>query len=220
MVIENIKFFPNSSNLSSNVYARLRLKLITGDLKPGETLSIRRLANEYQYSAMPVREALRQLSSEDALVGAAKKAYRVPDLSSEDAAKLFYVRAALEGASAEIAAKKVMKKDIKYLQSLSAKMDLAWKKNDASTFLEHNFLFHSYIYSMAQNPVLEKMAENLYIRTGPWLAQGIKNLSNSNVWEQSHDGIIIALSEKNSAMARKLIEEDSSWGKQLYQIQI
>ncbi len=116
MVIQNIKFYPNSSNLSSNVYSKLRLKLITGDLKPGEPLSIRRLVNEYNYSAMPVREALRQLASEDALVGAAKKAYRVPDLSSEEASKLFYVRAALEGASAEIAAKKVLKKDIKYLQ--------------------------------------------------------------------------------------------------------
>ena len=220
MIVQNIKFHPNSSNLSSNVYSQLRLKLITGDLKPGEPLSIRRLANEYNYSAMPVREALRQLASEDALVGAAKKAYRVPDLSSEEASKLFYVRAALEGASAEIAAKKVLKKDIKYLQSLSLNMDFAWKKNDASSFLEQNFLFHSYIYSMAQNSVLERMAENLYIRTGPWLAQGIKNLSNSNVWEKSHDGIIKALSEKDSVLARKLIEEDSSWGKQLYQTEV
>ena len=99
-------------------------------------------------------------------------------------------------------------------------MDFSWKKNDASSFLEQNFLFHSYIYSMAQNPVLERMAENLYIRTGPWLAQGIKNLSNSNVWEKSHDGIIKALSEKDSVLARKLIEEDSSWGKQLYQTEV
>ena len=73
---------------------------------------------------------------------------------------------------------------------------------------------------MAQNSVLERMAENLYIRTGPWLAQGIKSLSNSNVWEKSHDGIIKALSEQDSVLARKLIEEDSSWGKQLYQTEV
>jgi DNA-binding GntR family transcriptional regulator len=72
---------------------------------------------------------------------------------------------------------------------------------------------------MANNSVLEKMAENLYIRTGPWLAKGIQNLSRSNAWEKSHDGIIDALSSRDSVLARRLIEEDSSWGKQLYQEQ-
>ena len=95
MASENTQFLSSKLNLSANVYADLRLKLIVGDLKPGETLSIRTLADEYDHSAMPVREALRQLSSEGALVGEAKKAYRVPDLSPNEAAKLFYVRAAL-----------------------------------------------------------------------------------------------------------------------------
>ena len=217
MASENTQFLSSNLNLSANVYADLRLKLIVGDLKPGETLSIRTLADEYDHSAMPVREALRQLSSEGALVGEAKKAYRVPDLSPNEAAKLFYVRAALEGASAEIAAQTVTQKDIKYMRKLSNKMDEAWEVNDAGIFLENNFLFHSYIYAMASNTVLERMAENLYIRTGPWLAKGIKNLSGSKAWQKSHDGIIDALSSRDSIMARKLIEEDSGWGKQLYQ---
>ena len=160
MATENTQFMPSTPNLSSKVYADLRLKLIIGDLKPGQTLSIRTLAEAYDHGSMPVREALRQLSSEGALVGEAKKAYRVPDLSANEAAKLFYVRAALEGASAEIAAKTVEPKDIKHLRQLSTKMDGAWEVNNAGSFLENNFLFHSYIYAMAKNSVLEKMAEN------------------------------------------------------------
>jgi DNA-binding GntR family transcriptional regulator len=217
MIPEHKQFVSTKVNLSTNVYADLRLKLIVGELKPGQTLSIRTLADEYNHSAMPVREALRQLSSEGALVGEAKKAYRVPDLSPNEAAKLFYVRAALEGASAEIAAKTVTQKDIKYMRSLSKKMDHAWEDKECGIFLECNFLFHSYIYAMANNTVLEKMAENLYIRTGPWLAKGIKNLAESKAWQKSHDGIIDALASQDSIMARKLIEEDSGWGKQLYQ---
>ena len=219
MINENMKFVSITLNLSAKVYADLRLKLIIGDLKPGETLSIRTLAEGSDHGSMPVREALRQLSSEGALVGEAKKAYRVPDLSPNEAAKLFYVRAALEGASAEIAAKTVEQTDIEYLRLLSSKMDEAWSINNAGKFLENNFLFHSHIYAMAKNSVLEKMAENLYIRTGPWLAKGIKSLSRSNAWEKSHDGIINALDARDSVMARRLIEEDSSWGKQLYQEQ-
>ena len=68
------------------------------------------------------------------MVGEAKKAYRVPDLSANEATKLFYVRAALEGASAEIAAKTVRPKDIKHLRQLSTKMDEAWLEKMQGVF--------------------------------------------------------------------------------------
>jgi DNA-binding GntR family transcriptional regulator len=51
MASENTQFLSSKLNLSANVYADLRLKLIVGDLKPGETLSIRTLADEYDHSA-------------------------------------------------------------------------------------------------------------------------------------------------------------------------
>ena len=68
MLPEHTQLMPGTFNLSAKVYADLRLKLIIGDLKPGETLSIRTLAEEYDHGSMPVREALRQLSFEGALV--------------------------------------------------------------------------------------------------------------------------------------------------------
>lgn len=207
----------STENMSSQVYADLRMKLIVGDLMPAETLSIRTLAVEYNISAMPVREALRQLASEDALIGAAKKAYRVPDLLPSDAANLFYVRAVLEGAAAEIAARTVEKQNIEYLRVLSGTMDVAWSNKDVGEFLRVNFLFHSYIYSLAQNSALARMIENLYIRSGPWLAHGIKNLSSSRIWESDHDAIIDALANRDGVTARKLMEDDAGWGNKLYQ---
>jgi DNA-binding GntR family transcriptional regulator len=67
--------------LGLKIYLELKKKLIVGELMPGEGLSIRKVAEEYKVSAMPVREALRQLAIEQALISAAKKAYRVPDLT-------------------------------------------------------------------------------------------------------------------------------------------
>ena len=61
MAAENTQFTSSTLNLSSKVYADLRLKLIIGNLKPGQTLSIRTLAEAYDHGSMPVREALRQV---------------------------------------------------------------------------------------------------------------------------------------------------------------
>ena len=142
---------PSTENMSFQVYADIRMKLITGKLMPDQALSIRTLATEYDISAMPVREALRQLASEDALIGAAKKAYRVPNLLSSEAANLFYVRAVLEGAAAEI------------------------------------------------------------------VAGVIDNLSKFDLWQSDHDAIIDALANNDAATARTLMENDSGWGRKLYQ---
>ena len=208
---------PSTENMSFQVYADIRMKLITGKLMPDQALSIRTLATEYDISAMPVREALRQLASEDALIGAAKKAYRVPNLLSSEAANLFYVRAVLEGAAAEIVAGVIDKQNVEHLWGLTSGMNVAWKNEDAEEFLRINFKFHSYIYTLAQNPALARMVENLYIRTGPWLALGIKNLSKFDLWQSDHDAIIDALANNDAATARTLMENDSGWGRKLYQ---
>lgn len=208
---------PSSVNLSFPIYSDIRMKLITGKLLPAEALSIRTLATEYNVSAMPVREALRQLASEDALIGIAKKAYRVPNLLPIEAANLFYVRAVLEGAAAEIVAGVIKKKDIKHLRDLSTLMDIAWNNKNAIEFLRINFHFHSYIYRLAQNSALAKMAENVYIRTGPWLALGIRNLAAVEVWEGNHNDIIDALANRDAVTARQLMEDDAGWGNKLYQ---
>lgn len=192
------------------------MKLIVGDLVPAQTLSIRTLAEEYSISAMPVREALRQLASEDALIGAKKKAYRVPDLTSEEAANLFFVRAVLEGAAAEIAAERAQKSDIIILEKLAVEMEIAWRNRNSSTFLGANFGFHSHIHALTGNDALQSMIESLYVRTGPWLAHGIVNLVNPDHWMGEHTDIIEALRKRDGATARSLIEQDAEWGVHLY----
>ena len=203
-------------NLSASIYADLRMKLIVGDLQPAESLSIRTLAEEYGVSAMPVREALRQLASEDALIGAAKKAYRVPDLTPAEAANLFFVRSVLEGAAAEIAATNMPEADFKVLTRLTGDMEKAWGQRDASAFLRANFEFHSVIYARAQNGALRSIIDSLYARTGPWLAHGITDLVNPDKWLGEHVAIIDALRNKDAALTRRLIEEDAQWGVELY----
>lgn len=203
-------------NLSVSICADLRMKLIVGDLKPGEPLSIRTLAQDYQVSAMPVREALRQLASADVLIGAAKKAYRVPDLTPAEAANLFFIRSVLEGAAAEIAATNMQDTDVEKLTRLTQDMQQAWSNQNATAFLRANFEFHSVVYGRANNDALQSIIDTLYARTGPWLAHGITDLVKPDKWQSEHVGIIDALRRKDGALARHLMEEDVKWGVDLY----
>lgn len=199
-------------NLSQKIYADLRLRLIVGDLAPDDTLSIRTLAEDFNVSAMPVREALKRLEFEKALAGSAKRAYRVPAILPEDASNLFFVRATLEGAAAELAIDHLTPGDLKRLRAFSDAMDAAWEKNDARSFLLNNFKFHSMIYRSSGNPDLSELAETLYARSGPWLGKAIRELSDKADWANEHHHILLAIEVGDRARVRKLIEEDVNWG--------
>lgn len=204
------------ATLNATVYADLRVKLITGQLKPSEAVSVRKLAELYGVSTMPVREALRQLASEGALNSAARKAYRVPDLSSKEASDLFFVRGVLEGAAVELASPRMTKRILAKLETAVGKTHSCLEKRDASGFLLANYEFHSAIYEASGNSALALSIDRLYVQTGPWLAHGIVNLVNTENWMGEHEAVIVALRNADAKTARKLIEEDAFWSVELY----
>ncbi|MEI2805678.1 MULTISPECIES: GntR family transcriptional regulator [Paracoccaceae] len=204
------------ANLSEKIYLDLRLRLIVGDLAPGTALSIRTLAEEANVSAMPVREALKRLENEKALTGSAKRAYRVPAVTPDVASDLFFLRATLEGAAAELAMGRLTKADLKQLRDFSRAMDAAWENGDARTFLLNNFRFHSLIYWSCGNQDLSELAEILYARSGPWLGKAIRELADKSDWANEHHDIIDAFDAGDKVRVRRLIESDVNWGTALF----
>lgn len=205
-----------NTNLSTIIYQDLRFQLIVGKLEPGDSLSIRTLAEQYNVSTMPIREALKKLETEKALTGAIKKAYRVPELLPREVYNLFHIRAVLEGAGAEIAATTMGQSDIDTILRLTLVVDAAWKQGDAHRFLENNFAFHSTIYQAANNQDLSDIAESLYARSGPWLGKAIRHMASVDEWESHHYDIVKAIKSRDGTEARRLMEEDVKWGMNLF----
>ena len=201
-----------SNNLSETIYQELRKRLIVGDLSPNDSLSIRTLAKEFSVSTMPVREALKRLETENALTGSAKRAYRVPDISYQDAANIIFVRANLEGAGAELATNYLRTPEIERLKKFSNAMDEAWKQKDAHGFLLNNFHFHSLIYRSTHNADLSEIIEALHARIGPWLGKAIREFAKVEDWVTEHHDIVNAIEAGDKPRVRALIEADVTWG--------
>ena len=206
----------DGDNLGSRIYHVLRLRLIVGALAPHDSLSIRTLADEFGVSTMPVREALKRLEAESALAGSAKRAYRVPTALPEDIASVFFVRAALEGAGAELAVDCLKPADLKQLRMHALAMDDAWSRLDSHDFLMHNFCFHSLIYRSTRNTCLCEIAETLYARSGPWLGKVIRELAEKDDWANEHHKIVDAFEAGDRRGVRSLIEADVSWGSSFF----
>lgn len=75
---------------------QLRRALLSGDLRPGERLLTAQLAERFQVSPTPLREALHRLSGEGLVEFVPQRGARVTDLSPTENVELTFLRELLE----------------------------------------------------------------------------------------------------------------------------
>jgi GntR family carbon starvation induced transcriptional regulator len=81
---------------SDSLYAALRSRILNGELRPGQSLRLRALAQNLGSSATPVREALNRLHAENFVTTEANKGFRVATVTLEELEDLESARSAIE----------------------------------------------------------------------------------------------------------------------------
>jgi DNA-binding GntR family transcriptional regulator len=119
----------NRGTTAEAVYRALRHGIVRGALAPGERLRSDALANELHVSRTPVREALRKLEAEG-LVAHSGSRLIVRTLSERELTELFYVREALEGMAARLAAENATPSEIAEIRDLLDDMESACGQGD------------------------------------------------------------------------------------------
>lgn len=95
------------ATLSERVYQDLCELIQAGQVRPGQKLTLKGLADALGTSPMPVREAVRQLAAEGALEILPNRAMRVPLMTKGKFRELLKIRLALEGLAIEHAARHI-----------------------------------------------------------------------------------------------------------------
>ena len=93
----------SSKTLRHAVYLQLRERIISGKLLPGQSISLRNIAEQLGVSISPVRDAVWQLESEKILVVESNKSIRVNSLDAEEMQEALNIRLLLETQAAEMA---------------------------------------------------------------------------------------------------------------------
>lgn len=91
-------------SLSAQIYETVRERIIEGILQAGTRIRERDLAEEFQVSRIPIREALPRLESEGFVKTIPRRGTVVTELTYRDVEELFAVRGSLEVLAAKLAA--------------------------------------------------------------------------------------------------------------------
>jgi DNA-binding GntR family transcriptional regulator len=193
------------------VYRLLRDKILFGDLAPGQAVTIQGLVEEFGLSMTPVREAIRRLTAEGALIFQGNRRVSVPQIEERRFAELAYARLAFEPKLAEMAAARVNPSDISRLRSIDDDLNRAMETGDVKAYMTENHRFHFALYELSGSSILLPVAETLWLRYGPLYRIISGKYGTSNLKDQ-HDEAILALQAGDAAAAAHAIREDISQG--------
>ncbi|MBX9393327.1 GntR family transcriptional regulator [Streptomyces sp. TRM72054] len=141
------------------VLAGLRQDIIAGRLRPGDRLVERELADRFQVSRVPVREAIRALVAEGFVLFETPRRAVVRRLTPADVRELFELREALEVYAAGLAASRATPEALTELRELLRNAADATEAGDAETITDINTRFHDRILAMAGNSLLISVME-------------------------------------------------------------
>lgn len=150
-------------------YARLRDMILYGVLEPGQPVTIQGLINDLGAGMTPVREAIRRLAAEGALLPQGNRRVTVPRLTQGLLDQIAFARLTIEPRLAELAAANLTPALKAKLDQADAAVDAAIKSGEISAYLQANHAFHFALYEASNAPVLVDMARSLWLRFGPSL---------------------------------------------------
>lgn len=154
-------------NLASRIYGKIREELMIGLYRPGDRFKIRELAQRFDTSDTPVREALMQLVREGALVQRASTSFRAPDMSLARYLEIRELRVLLECHAAGHALERIDRATLTRLEAIQSDLVVARAAGRFAETLTRNFAFHTTLLGASGRETVMSMVENLWLLTGP-----------------------------------------------------
>lgn len=193
------------------VYRRLREMILCGELEPGQAVTIQGLVSNLDAGMTPVREAIRRLTAEHALVFQDNRRVSIPVLTAKELDELAFARLALEPQLAYWAAEKITGEEIDRLQVIDQQVNEAIARGDVRSYLNQNYLFHSGLYAASHAKTLISLVEVILLRLGPSLRVMCGRFGTSNLPDM-HEETLNALRSGDAHAVSEAIRADIGQG--------
>lgn len=188
-------------------YARLRDMILYGHLAPGAPVTIQGLIADLGAGMTPVREAIRRLTAEGALLPQGNRRVAVPELSAEMLEQVAFARLAIEPKLAELAAARLTPAQIDRLEAIDGAVNRAIGAGKLPDYLAANHAFHFALYEAAEAPVLLDLARSLWLRAGPSLRAVIDRYGREAAPDLHREALAAMRAGDAKALSRAILED-------------
>lgn len=182
---------------------KLEAMIIDGSLAPGERLDETELAQQFEVSRTPVREAIRALIAIGLVENGERQGAVVTRISVPMLIEMFDLMAVLEGMCAELAARRSTAQERANMHATHKRLDAAFAAGQHDAFYRINIEFHDQLYAAAHTQFLAGQAIRLRRRLAPYRMRVTYQPGRMRDSLEEHKAILDAIDEGDSKRARQ-----------------
>ena len=210
-IIERIAVYFDKDSLPQTlayfILNKLRWRIITGELEPGQPLREKELEADYGSSRGPVRESLRLLLQSGLVEHLPRRGFRVRTYTPDEVRNIYQLRATLEGMVVAALDSLDIAPLCEKLRGRCAIMEGYHKAKDTEGYFRENSTFHQCIIDFTEN---RPIAQVLFFVNEISLPVRYRLLQKSFPTRRSldyHEAIVGQLEAGNIQEAKRLTEE-------------
>jgi DNA-binding GntR family transcriptional regulator len=209
-LLERLSPITRARTLGDETYDQLRHALASGQLRPGQPITVRGLAEALGISLTPAREAMGRLVAENVLAEGPNRTVLVPRLTPEEYEELMAIRLALEPLAAARAVERITAEDVAELRMLQDELKKAHAAQDHPRVLRSNERFHFLLYRKSAMPNLVQMLESIWLRIGPTLTLLHESAFAGGVWrgDANHREILAGVARRDADRVAEAVRKD------------
>jgi GntR family transcriptional regulator, rspAB operon transcriptional repressor len=201
-------------SLTDRVYEELVRGVVAGELRPGDKLTDRRLAEQLGVSRTPVREALQRMVSNGLADPRGRAGWTVASLDEEDLAELFELRGLLEPAAIRSIVARADPKVVDELDTFFDSFGDSVPPDRQQEYFALDTAFHSRIVSLCGNSRIIAAYRTVELQVD--LGRHRMNLQSQDSRDATlaeHRGIATAIRNGDADLACERLNQHLSHGR-------
>lgn len=147
--------------LRVKVYEEIKMKILKGEIAPGQRLMEVETSEELGVSRTPVREAIKKLEKEGLVVVEPRKGTYAAQISDSDLIEILEVRESLEALASQYAAKRMKAAQKEKLENVAKKYEKAVSDGKLNMMIKYDTEFHRILVEGSNNKTLISLIEQL-----------------------------------------------------------
>lgn len=194
----------------------LKNKIASGELVPGVRINEIKLAEVFQVSRTPVREALLALEVEGFIEIRPRSGMYIKQLSADELREVFEVLSMAEGLCALLAAQRITPEAITELEAIQKAGQRAYLAQNVDKYNNYNQRFHEFLYQQCGNVYLVKQIQTMRKKTGPYRVRHLSHLARMSLSWFEHQHIAEAVINNEPELAQKAAIRHIAMGEQMF----
>ena len=192
-------------SIGDQAYKIIKSKIIWHEIKPGERIIDKKLAEELCVSRSVVRQVLSVLTKEELLKLIPRNGFYIREITSKEIEEIYNVRKVLEVYATELAVPRINRRDIAELEDVFDKAKRDLEKDEVKSFIEADVILHKILVENCGNECLTKIINKNNDKYAFYRIADLNRIERAKESYLEHYEIFKAVKEKKVKFSAELM---------------